>query len=159
MNGWSVSDRLFRRTSNVFSAVSVFRGSPGPGSHDENLDHAERHSSSDCNQEGALFAAQTGEVPDDSDVHWPAVVQTATRVSHFQYVPYWARFMLTSIVWFKTSMGICIWKSQSSFFYSFLWHIPLTFTTDTSSTIRRHLMTAPTGNSFLLLPIYIFDLP
>lgn len=69
MNGWSVSDRLFRITSNVFPAVSVFRGSPGPDSHDENLDPAERHSSSDCNQEGALSAAQTGEVPDDSDAH------------------------------------------------------------------------------------------
>ncbi|XP_003975193.2 endoplasmic reticulum aminopeptidase 2 [Takifugu rubripes] len=31
----------------------------------------------------------------------------------------------------------------------FLWHIPLTFTTDTSSTIRRHLMTAPTDSIYI----------
>lgn len=33
-----------------------------------------------------------------------------------------------------------------SFLYSFLWHIPLTYKTDTSSTVQRHLMTTQTGN-------------
>lgn len=60
---------VFEMTSIGFPSVSVFRGSPGPDGHDEHLDPAERHSSSDRIQEGALSAAQTGEVPDHSDAH------------------------------------------------------------------------------------------
>lgn len=37
--------------------VPVCRGTPRPDSHDEHLDSAERHSSGNCNEEGASAAA------------------------------------------------------------------------------------------------------
>lgn len=152
---------VFVLTTHGFPAVSVFRGSAGPGSHDEHVDPAERHSPGDCNQERALSAAQTGPVPDHSDAQRPPVGQTATRASYFQYLLYLFTVCVHLHGLFQDLNPEVFIFENNRLLYSFLWHIPLTYRTDTSGTIHRHLMTAPTGNccAVLLLHLCIVQLP
>lgn len=144
MTGWLVGcPGAFVLISNVFPAGSFFRGSPEPDRHDEHVDPAERHSPSDRNQEGASPAAPTGQVPDHGDAHWPTVVPTAARVSCCPH----SCVIYFHILFQELNLEVFIFENEL-LLYSFLWHIPLTYRTDTSGTIHRHLMTAPTGNSY-----------
>lgn len=72
---------IFACISICLSVVFVCRRTPGSHSHDEHLDSAERYSSCHCDQEGVSFAAQTGQVLEDSDAFRSALVLISRGVS------------------------------------------------------------------------------
>lgn len=115
--------------------VSVCRGTSGPDGHDEHLDSAERYSSGNSKEEWASAAAEAGPVPEDRSSFRSYVGHSATGVTCRR------SFNVFQIV------NIYFQSRRSCLLCSFLWHIPLTYKTDASSTVHRHLMTSQTGKS------------
>lgn len=126
------------------SIVSVCRRTPGSHRHDEHLDSAERHSSGHGHQKRLPLAAKAGQILEDGDAVRSALVLISRGVSVHVHPTFATIRICAPFVFFYGHAG--------HFFYfflfrSFLWHIPLTYKTDASDAVHRHLMTTRTGIS------------